>query len=225
MGENNKKEKMTVDHGGYGTTEINVNYPPNSHKHKEEQEEKPKVKKIISGTAVKRKKSFGKRLLETFVAEDVNSVMSYIIHDVLIPSTKSAIFDMIQGGFEMLLFDGERRGNSRSRRDQNRTYVSYNNYSSSRRDDRREQSYRNRASHNFDDIVFGSRREAEDVLHNLVDLTVDYGQATVADFYEMAGITSNFTDDRYGWTDLGGTCVRPVRDGYIINLPKAILLD
>lgn len=82
-----------------------------------------------------------------------------------------------------------------------------------------------RARHDFDDILFESRGEAEDVLSYLVDLTIDYGVASVADFYDLSGIESQFTDNKYGWTNLRDACIDRVRNGYIIRLPQAKPLD
>lgn len=215
------KEVMNVDIGAQGSKTVNVNFPSNSHRAKEER----KVEKVVTGKVALKKKSTGKKFLETFIGDDINSVSSYIIHDVLIPAAKSTISDMVQGGIEMLLF-GERKGN-RTRRDQGRSYVSYNSYSSQqpRRDERRDVTYRNRARHNFDDVILSSRGEAEEVLSHLVDLVIDYGQASVGDLYDLVGITGNFTDNKWGWTDLRSASVSRARDGYLLNLPKPILLD
>lgn len=218
---------MKVDNGAQGTKMVNVNYPANS-KSKNVTEEK-KVEKVIKGSVVKRKKSASKKVFESFVGEDVDTVMSYIVHDVLIPAAKNTITDMVQGGIEMLLF-GERQG-SRTRRDGNKSYVNYGSYSGSKRDsgrnDRRDVSRQNRARHNFDEICLDSRSEAEEVLSHLVDLVIDYGEATVADLYDLVGITGNFTDNKYGWKDLSSASVSVsrVRDGYIINLPRVKPLD
>ena len=84
-----------------------------------------------------------------------------------------------------------------------------------------------RARHDFDDILFESRGEAEDVLSHLVDLTIDYGVASVADFYDLSGIESQFTDNKYGWTNLRDAEVtESMRDAYRVmvnsmyGLPK-----
>lgn len=223
------KKDIEVDLGSEGTKSVKVDFPSNARSKKKQpvRVEDKKVEKVIRGTAVKRKKPLGKKFAETFLGDDLESVSSYIIHDVLIPAAKSTISDMVQGGIEMLLF-GEKQG-SRTRRDGNRSYVSYNSYSSRRPDTRdsgrREVSSRNRAKHNFDEIVLDSRGEAEEVLSCLVDMVIDYGEATVADLYDMVGVTGNFTDNKYGWTDLSSASVSRVREGYLLNLPKVRLLD
>jgi hypothetical protein len=220
------KQVLKVDQGASGVKTVKMDFPSNSHKKREEKEEPKKLEKVVSGTVVTRKKSLGKRFLDTFIADDVSSVSSYIVHDVLVPAAKSTISELVETALEMLLF-GEKRG-TRTRRDQGRSYVSYNNYSQGgRRDerDRRDTAAINRARHNFDDIILASRGEAEEVLSHLVDLTIDYGQASLSDLYDLVGITGNFTDNKYGWTDLSSASVSRVRDGYMLNLPKATLID
>lgn len=218
------KIEMEVNQGAGGTRKIVMDLPSNSKMCKAEKPEK-KVEKIIKGEVVQKKKTLSKKFFEVFTGDDVSSVSSYILYDVLIPAAKSAITDMVQGGIEMVLY-GERKG-SRTQRDRGRSYVSYNNYSSNRRPERNtyESNTRNRARHNFDDIILSTRGEAEDVLSHLVDLCIDYGQASVSDLYDLVGITGEFTDNKYGWYDLGSATVSRTRDGYLLNLPKVNVLD
>lgn len=220
-----KKEKMKVDRGGYGTEIIQMDFPSNSHKRKEETKKpEKKVEKVTSGKVVKQKKTLGKKFTETFLGDNIESVSSYIIYDVIIPAAKNMISDTVSNGIEMLLF-GQTRG-SRTRRDRGKSYVSYSNYYKDRDRDRdRQVSQRNRARHNFDDIILESRGEAEEVLSYLVDLTEDYGMASVADLYDLVGVTSNFTDNKYGWDNLSSGRVVPVRGGYLLELPRPIVLD
>lgn len=217
------RKDMKVDMGSEGSRTVKVDYPSNSNKQKAEKQHK--VEKVITGGLVTRKKPLGKKFVETFIGEDVNTVSSYILHDVLIPAAKSTVVEIVQGGIEMLLF-GEKKG-TRTRRDGNRSYVNYTSYSSdSRRErERKEASSTSRARHNFDDIILKSRGEAEEVISCLVDLVIDYGEATVADLYDLVGITGNFTDNKYGWRDLSSASVSRVRDGYLLNLPRVKLLD
>lgn len=195
--------------------------------------EKKKVQAVVTSGVKRQKRSFSKKVAETFLEDDTKNVGSYLLHDILIPAAKALISDMVGGGVEMLLFGERRSRNTNIRRDGGRSYTSYGSlYRSDDRDrdrrdprDRRDISRTSRARHDFDDIIFGARGEAEDVLSHLVDLTVDYNQATVADLYDLAGITSDFTDNKYGWTNLRDARVDRVRGGYLINLPKPVALD
>ena len=205
-------------------------YPSNSHSTKEysslskpKQKTKEKhVQKVVKGKVVKKKKSTGKRLAETFLEDDSHNVIEYIIYDILIPSAKETISNVVSNGVEMLLF-GESRG-TRTYRDRGKSRVSYQSYYD--RDERRSQSRpRRRTVHDFDDIFLASRGEAEDVLSSLVDLIDEYGQATVGDFYDLVGMSSSYTDSKWGWDNLAPAYIERTREGYIIRLPKTIILD
>lgn len=208
-------------------------FPPNSRiSKKPEGSLEKKVEKIISGNVVQKKRGLMKKITSTFIEDDSRSVGDYVFHDILIPAAKSTISDMVGGGIEMLLFGG-RRG-SRTVRDRGRSYVNYNSasYRSSRdipsrcdRESGRTMTNTARSRHDFDEIILETRGEAEEVLSHLVDLTIDYDVATVADLYDLVGITSNFTDNRYGWTNLSNSSVSRVRGGYVINLPRPQPID
>ena len=201
-------------------------FPANSHVAKGELingNTEKKVEKVIKGNVVQKKKTFGQKMARTFLEDDTKSVWSYLLYDVLIPAAKSTISDMISGGTEMLLF-GTAKGRS-TRRDPNKSFVSYSSYYNkpAPRNDIRDN--RSRARLNFDDIILETRWEAEEVLSHMVDLIENYGVASVADLYELVGITGSFTDNKYGWTNLNSATVTRVRDGYLINLPNALPID
>jgi hypothetical protein len=199
--------------------------------------ERQKKEAVVKGKVTTQKRSVWKRLKESVIGDDTQSVGDYMLHDVLIPAFKSTLSDMLGGGLEMLLFGERRRSNIT--RDRGRSYVSYGSYYSNDRDDRRDRdrdrdrkddeyrsvSRQSRARHDFDDIIFNSRSEAELVLAHLVDQTIEYNRASVADFYDLSGIESNFTDDKYGWTNLRDAYTDRVRNGYIICFPTPRPLD
>lgn len=233
-----KIEVLKVDIGAEGTRTVKASFPSNSHTTKSEikDEETKKVKKVITGKVIKKKKSLGKRFMDTFISDDIQNVKTYIFNGVLIPAAKDIISDIvqgitdtIQGSIEVSLFgETRRKSSSRYSRDRGRSYVSYDRMSSKdkdRRDDRRDIPQSSRARHSFDDIILSTRTEADEVRSNLVDLIIDYGQATVADLYDLVGITGTFTDNKYGWDDLSSSSISRVREGYVLNLPKPILLD
>ena len=181
-----------------------------------------RVEKVIQGTARPVQKSFGKKFTETFLGDDISNVREYLFYDRIIPGIK----EMIVAGIEMILFGGDRviRRNSNPSK---ASYVSYNKMyasSPSRRD--RERTYE-RAPRNaqLSDYIFESKGEALEVLDTLTELIDVYDQASVNDFYDAIGVTGDFTDANYGWTELGGASVRRVRGGgYILDLPRPVVL-
>lgn len=201
---------------------VTLDYPSNSNTSKDEEVEK-KVTQVTTGKVTKQKKSFRKKVSESILSDDTDkeSVTNYILYDVLIPATKSMLSDMVSGGVEMFLFGSTK--SSKMTRSRGVSKVAYNKpYRTSydREPQRRDISYTNKARHNFDEILIDSRGEAEEVLSHLVELVDQYGVATVADLYDLVGVTSDHVDNKYGWTNLSRASVTRVRGGYLINLPR-----
>ena len=201
-------------------------YKANSHKVREEQKQEVVERKKIEpiAKAKTKKKSEVKKFADVFIAEDITSVKNYIVNDVLIPAAKKAISDIITNGIDMILY-GEARGKDRRRDSGSR--VSYTKYYERDRDRDRDYDRRRerRSVYDYDDIILDTRREAEDVLNRMDDLIDAYGMVSVADLYDLVGVTGNYTDNKYGWTNLRNAEVRRTRDGYLIKLPKALPFD
>ena len=181
----------------------------------------PKMKPIVKGPVVKQKSSFATKFKESFFGENDN-IGDFVLYDVLVPAFKNTLSDMGFGIVEMLFGRGSSRNggcNNRILRDGGRSYISYNDISRGR-DDRREINYGDRARHNFENVVYTSRGEAEDVLSHLVDLIAEYNEATVGAFYELSGIDSSPADYNYGWTNLRDAYTDRARNGYIIRFPQ-----
>lgn len=208
-----------------------INYTGNSHKIKEgkvaSSGREKKVEKVISGEAVKRQKPLGRKVAETFAGDDVQTVGNYILFDVVLPAAKAMISDAASQGVERLLFgDSVRRpGTSAGRGAGHTSYNRMYQPGTARSTGNREISKRARANHEFDEVILGTRGEAEEVLERLSDLVDEYDSATVSDLYDLVGITGSFTDDKWGWTDLRTAGVSRVREGYLLSLPRTQPLD
>jgi hypothetical protein len=197
------------------------NYTPNSHKFKEEQKEnieKKKVEKIVSGKVATKKKSGILKIAEIFVPEDVTNVKEYVITDIIVPAVKAAISDIVN-----IYLYGEPRQARRSTSTNSR--VSYGRYY----EKQDKPSYRSekpvRSGYDYDDIILDNRGDAEGVLVALDDIIAEYGVTSVADLYELVGIDENYTDHKYGWTNLSTAKVVRAGDGYLLKLPKALPIN
>ena len=204
---------------------------PNSHISKQESfekaNEKRHVEKVVTGEVKTRKRPIGQKFADVFLADDVKTVKGYLFFDVLVPALKTLIVDMVSDSVEMMLWGTTRGRRSRTGgRNESTAYNTY--YKSGTRNDRRNDSSDRNSRADYRDLIFASREEAEDVLSALVDLTTsEYEAASIADLYDAAGVSrpGNFTDEKWGWTDMGRANVRRVRDGYLLELPKAQPLD
>lgn len=192
---------------------------PNSHKYKEQQTQEKKVEKVVKGSVRSKKRNKARKFADTFIQEDVDSVKSYIFGEVLIPALKKAISDVVTNGIDMMLY-GETGHSKKSS-----SKVSYSKYYE--RDDRRRRAGTSsfRGNYDYDDIIFDSRGEAEEVLMKMDELIDMYDFVSVADLYDLVGTTGNYTDNKYGWRSIENAKVVRIRDGYMLKLPRAVPLD
>lgn len=201
---------------------MEINYAGNSYKSKEEKKEREPREKVVKGTVSVKKKSGFSKFFSDFLNGDMQSVKEYLIEEVLLPSVKSTLSDAISNGADMLLY-GESRG-SRNRYSSSGPKVSYNSIYN--KDPRNKvtklEDRKSRAS--VDDIILESRAEAEEVISQLRDIIDDYGLASVADLYDLVGIETSYTDNKYGWYELNAGITR-VREGYLVKVGKPVVLD
>lgn len=199
------------------------NLPDNSHKPRGETKpaqpsEGKRAEKVVSGK-VKTKKNDVRKFTDMFFTEDASNIGNYIIHDVLIPSVKKALYDILVGSLDMSLFGGRGGNGRRSTADK----VSYRDYNSvSRRDERTYSSSRTTSGYSYDDVIVETRGEAEAVLARMDEIMEEYEIVRVADLYDLVGVTGDYTDNKYGWTNIRNAEIERVRDGYRIKMPRAL---
>lgn len=210
-------------------------YPNNSNVLKDrevERDAKPKKEptKVTKGKVTQRKKPFGRRFAEAFGAQDGQGVFDYIIYDIIIPATKNMIVDSIIDGAEMAIL-GETRSRRRRPSDRGSTRYAYDRVSYRDRDRRwndrdRYEDRRTRSNlRDYEDIVFDSKADAEEVISGLIEIIDVSGQATVLDLYDLSGLKPvDYAVGNYGWTNLSTATTERTRDGYVLYLPKATLL-
>lgn len=210
--------------------EIN-DFEPNSHKYNEQkalEAERPKIEAVATGNTSRRKRSLFRRFADTFFTEDVGDVKTYILYDVIIPAIKENVADIINSAISMIFFGEASRRSRKPSGGSTGSKINYGGYfNSGERKERMPAYNRSRIAHNFEDVVFDNRADAESVLDGMIEiLNSEYRQVSVADFYDLAGISTSFTDNKYGWTDLRGARVvgSPSR-GYIIELPRCVTLE
>lgn len=196
-------------------------YKPNSHRSKEELPKTPEkrvIDKVVSNTTKQKKKTEARKFIDVFIQEDLRSIGSYILTDVVVPAIKRTILDSVKAIL------GE-TGTSRS--STSATKISYRSFYDKEADKKTPYNMaQTRAGFDYDEIVFESRGDAEAVLDAMNDIVnSQYGIVSVGDLYDLANITTdNYTVNNYGWTDIRGSKVVPTRDGYMLKLPRALPL-
>lgn len=189
-----------------------TNIKGNSFKEREENKERERKEKVVTGLVTPSKRS---RLRSSFFSTDRKSIGEYLIFDVIIPSAKDLISSMVTKGINMLLFGSEGRQSNKPTVFGTASYVNYNAISTGRSN----QTQRSSSRVYSDDLLFSERSDAEEVLNQMCDAIEAYGVVTVFDMYDLAGLPVEHTDNKYGWKNLASATVVRTRDGYLLKLP------
>lgn len=196
-------------------------FPSNSQASKTAPAEEKDIKRVTSDEPIRRRKPLRKRFSETFVAGDAKSAFNYVMFDVLIPAAKDMVAEAGAQGIEKLIFGDHRKRGSSPPNAGPTGYVSYNRYSMGKQNGpQRALSRQARARHDFDEIILPSRPEAEKVIDSLFEVVSRYGVASIADLYELVGLSSTHVDNKWGWEDLRGAGITRVRGGFLLDLPE-----
>jgi hypothetical protein len=187
-----------------------------------------KIERVTSAEAVPRKRGLGQKFRDTFFqGEDARSVMEHVFTDIIVPGMKDLFVDAAKDALDRKVYGESARkrvSSARSYSDLGR--VDYSKFSGShpamsKPNPERSISRRSRARHEFNELIIQSRPEAEEVIERMFDILSQYGSVTVAHLYELTGVRSDHTDMKWGWTDLRGSKVRPMRGGgYLLDLPE-----
>lgn len=205
-------------------------------KEEETIEEKVKLKPVTN--AKKRKKGLMERFVVAMIGPDgIPSVTEYLNKEIVVPAIKDVISNSVSAGVNMMVYGrdqaGERHGGYRNYNSQSYSRPQ-RNYQSSYNSNRTAQQQHQapverevpRRSNMFrsTDYVVNTRQEALDVLDMLRENLDNYGLVTLADFFDLIGIETQYVDNNYGWTDLENVTIVPVRGGYSLSLPNVDVL-
>lgn len=198
-------------------------FPSNSDNSREEEEQRPAP--IVKGKL--QKKSVASRTASAFFAEGIADVGAFLWWDVIIPGAKTVVSDLVTSGVERMLYGEALRPSQRRSFGVSRGWTERTDYSRSRvyRSGREERTSvredRALRSDDPDEIILETRADAYKVLETLRGNIERYGSTSVGDLYGLVGVSTDYTDENYGWTDLSRSGARRVRNGFVLDLPEA----
>lgn len=174
-----------------------------------------------------------RRSVASVISEHSDEVKSYIIYDILGPAVKDMISAIVNSALSALkdtietsLYGAPRKSYDRaSYTDYTKRYKSQ--YPAVKKDrssyefkPRDNPTWKRPSTGNFNDVPpCRSRGDAERVLGKLVNDISKYGEVSVGDYYDQLGISSDFTDRKWGWNDLSQSGTYRAQDGYRLDLP------
>lgn len=205
-----------------------VAFGANSQKSKapEPVEQAPTIAPVISGTAVERKEPLRKKFLQAYAGDSAQSVGQYLVMDVIVPGTKNIIADLVTQGINRLLFGGSRPVQQGVRSNVGGSYGKFFNGGGGQNQNQQNQPqvHQVQDTSGFGEIILQTRSDAEAVIDALRELIEAYGNAKVANLYALVGKSGDFTNQAIGWTNLSRAGVIQIREGYLLDLPKPVVL-
>lgn len=198
--------------------QLREQYPSNSkiHRHPAQNDVQPVVKaptQVVQET-------LGEKIKKLFMPANLKDVGKYAFENVIIPNAKIGLLSIV----EMALFN--RVSNNYFRPSQNvnnRTNYSYVS-TQGLRPQQLAINDRDRAIHNFRNILFASYQDCEDVIGVMLDILERDGRVTVATFYQLCQQQPDWEDQNWGWTQFQKLESRAVREGYVIDMTPPIRL-
>lgn len=184
-------------------------------------EGRTKLPKVVTGTAEKKEPSELKKIWNTFVVGDPETVRKYILKNVIEPAIRNTLWDTITKGLRLFLFNNEEEERPIGRASIPARSIDFTRYSKMPMPDP-EPMYTTPTRHAYEGLVYETKADAGAVLAGLKE-RIMYGQcATVGDLYELSGREDmiDFTDYKFGWRDLTNAYVQEGRSGYYLKLPR-----
>lgn len=206
----------------------------------EQVEQEIKLAKVVNKSPKKVKKGLIERTVVALIGPDgLPAVGRYVTKEIVGPAVKNIIFDSFTNGLRMLVFKDDPGQQYRGTyygggyANQGRGATNYaNRYrqgssASPRKEDVRDwavdpdQAQPLTNGTILQDWVLERQDDAVRVHEALREIAYKYNKVKVANYYELIGVNTVYTDNNFGWgwDDIDRVRIRAVRGGYILELP------
>jgi len=183
---------------------------------------------IIPVGAFKVKRPASRRFKEFVFAESPKNIAGNVAKNVVVPRLKEgvqqALFAMING----MLFGNA--GNAVGQQFMQGTLLrgGATNYQAiSNQPSGLQQAMaanQSRPKVKYTDVRFSNQQHAETILANMYNLMNTYGRVAIGDLNDMIGVSSEISDNSYGWSTLQGSTISQDGGGWLLELPPTSLL-
>lgn len=199
--------------------------PLNTEPKEEKLVEKEKVQKVVTGTVKKRKKNLIERLVIGIIGPDgLPAVGSYLLKEVIGPSLVQLTAESAKSAIDMLMYRGQPGHPGvtpvQPSRVAMRPQTNYANRYATPPQQVATQVNRSVRGHVVD-YTIADRNEGYTVIQSLQAIAEAYNVVSLADYYDMIGVTSQYTDYNFGWdaSAISQVALMPVAGGYVIKFP------
>lgn len=175
-------------------------------------EEEKKIKNL--GVVPKSVNTKNKKIFNT----DFKAVMESVTERIIIPGIKNCISGAIKGAVDMIFGNGNSSSTTTTSKPVDRvSYVGYYDKTTT-------SSLLSNKPDVFDNLIFNTSEDATRVLNGIRETLSEFHVMSVADLYELVGLKSDYTDNKYGWTSINSARIEPSNNGFVLILPKPSLI-
>jgi len=198
---------------------------------KETTTDRKELKQVTKTVPTKTKKTLMGRLVTGLVGpEGLPGIGTYVNDEIVKPAIKNIIVDAVTSGINMVMY-GEKGGQNRGgyrphstggHRSNYRPSTNYgSNYRNPTVEPKAERVINKTSRVGVEEYVIADRYDAAHVLTTLTETADMYDSVSVADYYDLIGVPSQYTDNNIGWTidSISRASIIPVRHGYAIKFP------
>lgn len=213
-------------------TNVNLDVTPKQREDKMVDREAPK--KVISGKVKKQKKGLMERFVVAIIGPDgLPAIGAYLLKEVIGPSLLQLTAESLKSGIDMIAYKNQGAPNAthanprvpvRPQTNYAAQYHSPTAVATSATPVEQGRVVPTRAR--VEEYSIADRNEAFRVVEALKAQAFGFNHATLADYYDMIDVPSEYTHHNYGWTaeDLEKVTLMPTRGGTIIKFPPARVL-
>lgn len=193
-----------------------------------ENNKRKSLDKVVGEQPKKIKRSLVGRLVKGVLGpEGLPGIGQYVSEEIIVPAIKNIIVDAVTSGINMVMYGGS-KSNQAPRTYGGSRYTNYGtshrpstNYTSRYTSQQPQPVQQRGVRQGVEEYIIENREDAAHVLTTLIEQADRYGTVSLADYYDLIGVTSNYTDNNYGWSldAISHSSIRPVRGGHVIKFP------
>lgn len=186
-------------------------------------EEKEPLKQVTK--AKPRKKGLTERLVVGLIGNaEQDGALKYIGKEIIMPSIKDLSYNAIQSLASSLLYGQDGQQAPRNSTYSTRGPAQRTNYQGAYGTKPTAPSKPRNVRQEVEDYILETRQDAVIVLDSLIDQCQRYGSVSIADYYDLVGVDSTYTQGKYGWSDLSRARIITNRHGFTIAFPPVELI-
>ena len=187
------------------------------------------IKPVVKNQVTEKNRSAISKFRKILIGGSLSETIAYLRKDVLVPKLQETIVEAVDKGTDMLVYGEDAPVRSRKQNKGIGMFEKVSYHSSSATPKRRAIENASKKTRDFRDLVFETKEDAQNVLDSMLELIDQYEEVSINDLYDLVNRSGNFTDNKYGWTNLSSAKIVRTRVdgaiGWVLDLPPAIYLN